>query len=475
MATVAAGSRHSVSYTKESTFGTTPSGVIRNDATISAAVVDNSYNDAGGGLDAFNAGEMILVSGFTLAANNGLKHIVSVTANKIIVEETLADEVLGDDVTIEVAFEQLRNTGSTLALAKDTFQSEELISDRQIRDFRHGNKRVEGEVSFEFGYQSFDELLEAVMQGAWTSDVLKAGTTKPSFTIARLYEDIGQLFVFDGVEINTFSLSIPINSMVTGSFSFMGQSGASQTHSMYVLPGGTIEVGDVFTLSDKDGNELVNYTAAAGTVADVTAGLETAWNASTNAICVKYTATDNTTHLVLAADTAGDWYEVVPTTTNGGAADTQTMIITHTPARPATAAPTWEPFDSFTGTIDEGGSSIGVVTSLEFTVDNGLDPQYVLMDDEVICNVNGRSNVTGTLSVLLEDATLINKFVNETASSVEVQLEDPDGNTLTFLFPNVKYGAADHPVADDGPVVVTLPFQALYDTTEATNLKITRS
>jgi hypothetical protein len=244
---------------------------------------------------------------------------------------------------------------------------------------------------------------------------------------------------------------------------------------MWVEPGGTVEVGDEFVLSDKDGNEIVSYTAAAGTVADVVAGLETAWNSSSNDIAVKYTALDvASTHLTLTADEAGTWYEVVPSTVDVGT-PAETLIVTHSPVRPATAAATNEPFDSFTGTIDEGGSSIGVVTEIELSVDNGLDPAHVLMDDEVITLINGRSNITGTLTVYLEDASLINKFVDETESSLEFQLEDPAANTLTFLLPKIKYGAAEHPVADEGAVFVTLPFQALYDSTEGTNLKITRA
>lgn len=472
--TLAAGSRHSMALTRESTFGTTPTAILRDIETVAAAVADNSYADAVEDLSVFKAGDWILVSGFTLAACNGLRHVVSATVGKIIVEETLADEELGDAVTIEIAFEELRNTGTTLQLSKDTFQSEEIRSDRQIRDFRHGNKRVEGDVSFELSSGAFDRLLEAVMQGTWASDVLKAGTTPRSFSVGRLFEDIGQMLLFDGVMVNSMSLSVPLNAMVTGSFGLVGQSGASPSHVMWVQPGGTLEEDDVFTLSDKDGNVLVTATADADpTVAEIVAALVAAWNASTNPICVKYTAADVTTHMTLTADAAGTWHEIVPTTTGGAA--TETMIVTHTPIRPQTAAAANEPFDSFTGTIKEGGSDIGTVTGIELSIENTIDAAHVLMNDEAIQMVSGRSNVTGSVTVHLEDASLINKFVDETESLIEFELEDPDANKLTFLLPKIKYGAAEGPVSDEGPVIVTLPFQAVYDATEATNLKITRA
>jgi hypothetical protein len=38
----------------------------------------------------------------------------------------------------------VRRVSSTLKLAKDTYQSNEIRSDRQIYDFRHGVKRVTG-------------------------------------------------------------------------------------------------------------------------------------------------------------------------------------------------------------------------------------------------------------------------------------------------------------------------------------------
>ena len=481
MVDVAAGSRHSAMFTPESTFGTTPTAVVRNDDTISAAAADNSYNDAGGGLDVFKAGDIILVSGFTTAANNGLKHVVSAVANKLIVDEALTVEAVGEDIVIAIGWPRLRNKGTTLGLGKDTFKSEEIRADRQIRDLRHGNKRVEGEFPVEMSAVSFDDLIEAAMQGEWslpgTGAILKAGTTQRSVSVARLMEDIGEMILYEGVMVNTFSLSAQLNSMIQATFGLVGQSAESPTHVMTVLPGGAaIEITDIFTLSDKDGNELISFEATAGTVANVVAGLVAAWNASTNPICELYTAVDvATTHMTLTADTPGVWYEVVPTTTDGGGADTQTMILTHAPVRPAGEISTTEPFDSFTGVIKEGGDAIATVTGLDFVLANGLDPAHVLMNAETTQFINGRSDVTGTVTAYLSDVTLYNKFVNETSTTLELEIEDPVGNKLNFKFPNVKYLTGDVPVADEGPVMLTLQFQALYDATELTNLKITRT
>lgn len=89
-----------------------------------------------------------------------------------------------------------------------------------------------------------------------------------------------------------------------------------------------VEVGDVFTLTvtGQDGSTAaINFTATATTVANVTAGLTAAWNASTNPLVTPVTAADASTSLTLTADTAGVPFSVAATTTDGGGSNTQTL------------------------------------------------------------------------------------------------------------------------------------------------------
>ncbi|MCK4340298.1 MAG: hypothetical protein KAY37_01070 [Phycisphaerae bacterium] len=92
----------------------------------------------------------------------------------------------------------------------------------------------------------------------------------------------------------------------------------------------TVEVGDIFTLTITDdlGNTAsVNFTATAATVANVTAGLTAAWNASVDPLLVEITAGDDTTHVTLTADTAGAPFALSSSTTDGGGNDTQTLTV----------------------------------------------------------------------------------------------------------------------------------------------------
>ena len=139
-----------------------------------------------------------------------------------------------------------------------------------------------------------------------------------------------------------------------------------------------------------------------------------------------------------------------------------------------TASQTNSPFDSFTGTLDEGGSTIAVVTAIDISIDNGVTPAFVVGSNSSARNVAGRSNVTGTVTAFFEDATLLNKFINETESSLELTLGSGTATSYVIELPRIKYSGGDNSVNDEGPIEITMPFQALYDSSEATNIKITR-
>ena len=137
------------------------------------------------------------------------------------------------------------------------------------------------------------------------------------------------------------------------------------------------------------------------------------------------------------------------------------------------------PFDAYSGDLAignvGGATAVAIVTSLDFTLNNSFAPTFVIGDDSAPSLEYGRAEVEGTLTAYFEDASLINRFLNETETEIEVSVDDPTGaNSYTFLFPRVKINSAD--VGVDGPTsrMITMSFVALYDATEGTSLKITR-
>jgi len=137
------------------------------------------------------------------------------------------------------------------------------------------------------------------------------------------------------------------------------------------------------------------------------------------------------------------------------------------------------PFDAYSGDLSignvGGAAPVAIVTALDFTLNNSYAPTFVIGDDSAPSLEYGRAEIEGTLTAYFEDDALINRFLNETETEIEVSVDDPTGaNTYTFQFPRVKINSAD--VGVDGPTsrMISMSFVALYDTTEATSLKITR-
>jgi hypothetical protein len=284
------------------------------------------------------------------------------------------------------SFIDCRHTGTTLALTKTTLESAEIRADRQIPFSRHGNKQVGGDVSIEMSYGSHDDLLEAVTCGTWATDTpsagtdqLKVGTTRRSFTFERKFSDLDtpEYHRYTGVELNTFSMSVAPDAIVTSTFGCIGK----------------------------------DYSNATSIISGATYGS--------------------------------------PTTT--------------------------EPFDSFSGVVTENSATIAIVTSIEFTLENGLTPLFVVGSDTTLEPGIARSRVTGTLGLYFQSAALLDKFIDETASDLDFTLVDAAGNQYQFFFPNIRYNGGQPDVSGDGEIQISMPFIAIYDSTSTTNFYIERN
>jgi hypothetical protein len=155
-----------------------------------------------------------------------------------------------------------------------------------------------------------------------------------------------------------------------------------------------VEVGDIFTLTvtGLDGTTaVINFTATAATVANVTAGLTAAWNASTNALCTPITAADGTTELTLTADTAGVAFSVAASTTNGGAVDDQTL--TRAATNKNEGPSDWSSVDNWSGGALPGGGAGEEVYVEGATILYGLDQSGIA---NTLTSLNIKESQIGT-------------------------------------------------------------------------------
>jgi hypothetical protein len=269
------------------------------------------------------------------------------------------------------AFQKICYTGTTLGITKDTIESTCLTSDRQVKEVRTGNRQTAGDLNAELSYDAYDVLIEAALMGTWTADVLKAGSISRSFTIEKYFDlDVDEYHRFTGCLVNTWSVNVAPNQMVTSNFGLIGK--------------------------DIDDQNLTSQVAGA---------------------------------------------TYSPEVLN-------------------------PPFDSFTGTIEEGGAPIATVTEIDITLDNTAEVNYVLMSKTTI------------------------QFLTEASSSLKFTLTDQDGNDLEVNIPNLKYTSGNDlevnipnlkytsgnpDVSAEGPVTVALAFTAIYDAVELSQIVLTRT
>lgn len=155
----------------------------------------------------------------------------------------------------------------------------------------------------------------------------------------------------------------------------------------------------------------------------------------------------------------------------GSDMETDTAIIT---GATYDAATTTRPMDSFTGSLTEGGVPIAVVTEVTLNVNNGLATRYVVGQRNSIRPSIGRSNVTGTMTAYFENSLLLDKFINDTPSSLAFTLPDGSGNELEFELPRIVYTGGQPDVTGEGPITLSMPFQATLDPVSGTNIIIRR-
>lgn len=349
----------------------------------------------------------------------------------------------------------LRATTDSLNTRKAELQSAELRGDRQIAAVRTGNPTVTGDIGLELSYGSQDAFLEALLFGAFAAAY---NVTAQSITVdagAKTFTRAAGSFLTDGVEVGD-------------KITFSGFAEAGNN--------GTFIVTTVIAL-------VVTCAAAAGLVNEAGGGDE----AFTTPRLRLPMGTTLKTFTIEKAHLDIDVYQVfrgvIPSSLRlsvqpgrmitgsfgmvGMAGDEPTgAALDATP----TAAPTSQPFDSYTGSIKEGGAAIAIATGLELVVDNGMEAKYRLFSTEAGGLLDKRANVTGTLTAWFQDSTLLAKFLAETESSLQFTLTDLDGNSYRFTFPRIKYSTGDTPVQGEGEVSLSMSWRAILDSTTGTNM-----
>lgn len=98
-------------------------------------------------------------------------------------------------------------------------------SNRQLTSTKRGNVGTEGELQVVLCADNYDDMVSAVMQNDWSSNVLTIGTTQKHFSFEQGFMDMtggAQYRVFTGMTPTKMSIKASPESFVEASFSLLG-------------------------------------------------------------------------------------------------------------------------------------------------------------------------------------------------------------------------------------------------------------
>jgi hypothetical protein len=146
------------------------------------------------------------------------------------------------------SFKTLRTTGGGIRTKKATGTSDELNPDRNVRDEYLLGLDCSGQYGYELSYGTLDDMLEAVLFGAWTTNVLKNGLTPKSFTFEETLEmgATDSFARFRGVMVDTLSMSLASRQAVTGSIGLLAR---DETLATAAIAGATYAAANTKTVS----------------------------------------------------------------------------------------------------------------------------------------------------------------------------------------------------------------------------------
>ena len=422
----------------------------------------------------------------------------------------------------------LRRVTSNIDLKKASYSSNEIRTDAQLADFRHGGVSVEGSINGELSGRTYQELMGAILRKDFTTSISKSittGATIASTTIVGV--DAGTAAVITFAAANDLAL--------TGSASTALRTGDII---WFETIGGTYAANALCPLLVLD----INTTTNAIIVVPVAkpANWTSITTLSTIGV-VKYEVLGKKAYIPLTGHTKYSFQfehfykDISPTNTGAGSANypqseifvgcRPTQMAIKLPATglatcdftimgqrmktPSdyTAQASWEgqksilqnvtneaPIDSAIDPIFSAAvgsiymkdkatnamQKVGLITAFDYTVNGNGSKADVVGSDQTPDIFLGKLSVSGNLSIYFQDTVWRDVFYKEQeASLIAVFTSNSVGDSSTkfmsMVMPRIKTGGASKDDGDKG-LIMTVPFTALLgDGTsgfEATTLQI---
>lgn len=368
----------------------------------------------------------------------------------------------------------LRRVQSTVDLNKDTYQSNEIRPDFQIADFRHGVRRVAGQIGGELSCKTYADFFAMALKRDFTAGVSAAAVgltiagAGPTYTVTRSAGN----YLTDGFKVGrVVRLSV-------------GGLNAANINKNLLLVGLTSTVATVTVLN---GSAMVAEGPIAGcTVTEV--GKST-WIPQTGHTdkdfgIEHYYADLAQSELFLGCKIDKIALSLPPTGMATISMDVMGQDLAETAAKRGGVAPTAQYFTTPTavtstgvlaavnGVLRVGGNVVANLTGLSIDVDPNFSGDPVVGSNVIPQLFAGKVLVSGQFTAYFDSVAMRDAFVNETeVDLVGVFTSDNTATSdfIAFTLPRIKVGGAAKSDSDTS-IVQTFPFQALLNNAGGTGV-----
>lgn len=351
----------------------------------------------------------------------------------------------------------VRRTGGTFGLETDFIESQEIRSDRMLADVIRTLARATGTIDFEMSLGgSFDTLFEGVAANTFSTAV---GVSAANITIVSTSQ------YTDTVGGNNFFANISVGQWIRVSgFSTAANNGF---HRVIAKPDADTITVDSTLVNEADTDIVMTGQRLVfpGTTA--------------KSFTFEQSHLDIDQHLLVPGGRIGSMDfsagvgELLTGTLNVlGKTVTISATALGDGAVTYAAATTTDVLSAVDGIamIEENYTDPGLdIQNISFTIENGLREQSAVAAGPNLTAVPyGTCRVTGSISAYFADATLYNKYLNQTETSISFLLYDgastTSGNALMITIPKVKFTGGNPEAGGlDTDVMLSLDFTAKVD------------
>jgi hypothetical protein len=362
----------------------------------------------------------------------------------------------------------LRRVTANFNLTKETYESAEIRTDRQVADMRHGVRSADGTLNGELSSASYADFMGSVVGKDFVTVTLGSAVQTTVTAVGSVYTLVRATgsWLTDGLKVGMVVRTTGLTATGDNSKNLLVASLTATNAVVVPLNGSTMTAQPTATSVTVTSPGKQTFVPATGhtddsyTVEEFYADIaqsEVYTGMKVNSLAVQLPATGLTT-----IDVAFAGKDLTQTGT--------TQYFTSPTAQGTTGI-----FAAVNGVMLVQGAPVALITSADFTIERATENATVVGSNSTADIFTGRIRVSGNMSVYFQDATFRDYFNAETPVSLVLSVtadSSATANFVAFTLPKVKLGSFTKDDTELG-LTASTSFQALLNDVTTAGLPAT--